>query len=223
MGDIDFMLKNLCFLLNKVKQKWARFGDARTLWSGAWCETILRHSDWFKSASHKTAGEQLAHGYCSDFDKPCLYHPIIHPPTWSRFVQSDRLNCLGHSWIFIKGKVQHLVFAMYMCVHIIKLSCESLLTIGAHVNDRIKTIQQVYIFKDICLKQEVKANIHVPFHTHRWYRSHTACRPPSFSGVRRSWRPSHHRWCWHSSAHPHLLLTHLQRSGGGDTTISHLK
>ena len=38
----------------------------------------LRHSDWFKSAPHKIAGKQLSDTRCSDFDKSCLYHLLIH-------------------------------------------------------------------------------------------------------------------------------------------------
>ena len=45
-----------------------------------------------RRSSHKTAGDHLPHTRCSDFDKPCLYHPLIHP-------KSDCLNCLGHLWI----------------------------------------------------------------------------------------------------------------------------
>ena len=37
----------------------------------------LHHSDWFKSASHKTAGTQLAHTRCSDFEKPVLSNLIV--------------------------------------------------------------------------------------------------------------------------------------------------
>ena len=32
-----------------------------------------------RHTSHKTAGEQLAHTRCSDFNKRCLYHPLIYP------------------------------------------------------------------------------------------------------------------------------------------------
>ena len=48
---------------------------------------------------HKTVGEQLAHSCCSDLDKPCLYHPLIHPHVVT--FCSIRLSQL--SWAFMNG------------------------------------------------------------------------------------------------------------------------
>ena len=61
--------------------KFTFFGTHGTLSNYMYCTGVrrvmlnnLRHSDWFE-----TVGEQLAHTHCSDFDKPCLYHPLMHP------------------------------------------------------------------------------------------------------------------------------------------------
>ena len=102
---------NVSFLLNKTKNKRANshFGVAQNTCkvhvheSGAWCETIFV-TNWFTCTSHKTAGEQLAHTRCIDFDKPSLYHPLIHPPRDYVLSNQDCLNCLGHFWIFHLGR-----------------------------------------------------------------------------------------------------------------------
>ena len=52
-------------------------------------------------ASHKTACEQLAHTRCSDFDKPCLYHPLIHPPPPPHVITLCPIRLSNLSWAFI--------------------------------------------------------------------------------------------------------------------------
>ena len=40
----------------------------------------VRHSDWLKSALRIAQNSWDTHADCSDFDKTCLYYPLIHPP-----------------------------------------------------------------------------------------------------------------------------------------------
>ena len=64
---------------------------------------LLRLVQICVAASHKTAGKQLAlYTCCTDFDKRCLYHPLIHPHMIT-LCPIDCLNCLGHLWISNKS------------------------------------------------------------------------------------------------------------------------
>ena len=63
--------------------------------------SMRKCADWVNlKFVYRTAGQQMAHTRCSDFDKPCLYHPLIHPHVITFCpIRLSKLSFIMHLWI----------------------------------------------------------------------------------------------------------------------------
>ena len=62
-------------------------------------------------ALHKTAGGQLPHTRCSDFDKPCFYHLLIHPCV----ITFCQIRLSNLSWAFMNFFLYSEIFSEPVC------------------------------------------------------------------------------------------------------------